>query len=54
MVFDNFAWQKLHFMQKYAINGKICKNMRENGKNAKYAGNCKKRDFLHKNAIGFF
>jgi hypothetical protein len=32
-------WNKQRFMQKYALNGKICKNMRENGKNAKYAGN---------------
>lgn len=41
-------------MQKYAINGKICKNMREIEKNAKYAGNVKKRDFLYKNAIAYF
>jgi len=40
--------------------GQICgelnhmQKMRENEKNAKYAENRKKLDFLHKNAIAFF
>ena len=43
--------QKCDFMQKYALNNKICANMRKTEKNAKYAGNWQKCDFLHKNAF---